>query len=139
MSSHVLVRTLHAHSTAGPGPRAGVRPYPRESFRERHVCKVGLAGSPLKCKTLRIQKIEPVSEGAQKIDAAKPQTLAPCHEVSETLVQSSPYRFMGVHGTANAALVAEYGPYLWRGVFRKRYPCKVGLTSQYCSVSLTSC
>lgn len=113
MSSHVLIRTLHAHSTAGPGPSAGARTYPRESFRERNVCKVGLAGSPLRCKTRRVQTIEPVSEGAQKIDAAKPQTLAPCHEVSETVLKLSPYRFMGVHGTANAALVAEYRPYLW--------------------------
>ena len=34
-----------------------------------------------------MQTIEPVAQGAQGLDAPKPQTLAQCHEVIDTLVQ----------------------------------------------------
>ena len=56
-------------------------------IRDRHVRSVGVADSPLRGKTTAMQTTGPVAEEVPGIDAPRPQTLALCHEVIDTLAQ----------------------------------------------------
>ena len=51
-----------------------------------------------------MQKIEPVLEGIQGIDAPKGQTLARCHEVIDTLVRLHDYSLASPQRTCKSEL-----------------------------------
>ena len=81
---------MGSHGTANAAMVAEYRSYlwcDWEVFRKRYPCKVGLTSSLLRCRTTAIQTTKPVPGDIQRIDVAKLQTLAQCHEVIDTLMQ----------------------------------------------------